>query len=207
MGDLDKNIHRKNESAPYEKIVVHPIEKERREKEGYKSLKNSTKTQVFATLTSYFKKILNAFGSKSKLQAGLAGKQHIFENLLALRLLLFILSQSDQSHNPEFTAQISELWHNLQDDCNVLLHQSSSELDDKIKFFMIQVHKFPPGADHTLGYYFTEYAGKDWIPFPFMELLQGLHQEYQASPPISVLQNWLLLLDDIFNSAGIKIDS
>ena len=59
MGDLDKNIHRKEKSSSYEEILVPPIEKDKREKEeGYTSLKNTTRTQILATLISCFKKLL-----------------------------------------------------------------------------------------------------------------------------------------------------
>lgn len=200
MGDFDKNIYRREEPAPYEKIIVNPIEKDKREKgEGYKGLKSSTRTQIFATLVSYFKKILSTTSSKNKSSASFYDQQHLFENVSALRQLLVLLSDDDQSHNPNFTQQLSELWHNLIDDYNSLSSAPTPnpEIVRKLNFFISQVQHFPPGADHSLGYYFTEYAGKDWIPFPFMELLQGLHEEYQASPVISVLQNWIFLLNDI----------
>jgi hypothetical protein len=199
MSDLDKNIYRKEEPSPYEKIVVNPIEKDRKEKEPFTNLKNSTHSQIYATLLSFFKKILSTFSSKEKEQAFVFDLEQLLHNIMAFRQHLVILSQEDQSHNPDFTQQLSDLWHSILDDCNSLsLSPDLSEIILKVKFFISQVQNFPPGADHTLGYYFTEYAGKDWIPFPFMELLQQLHEEYRASPVISVLNNWLLLLDEIF---------
>ncbi len=209
MGDLDKNIRRREDPSPYEKIIVNPIEKDKRAREeGYTGLKNSTRTQVFATLVSYFKKILTSVTSKGKGQLAFYDQQHLLDNVLAFRQLLIILSGDDQSHNPDFTQQLTELWHNLLDDCNSLSFSPEAPLEivRQVKFFIAQVQNFPPGADHTLGYYFTEYAGKEWIPFPFMELLQGLHEEYNASPVISVLQNWISLLNDMLSSAGIKTE-
>jgi hypothetical protein len=206
MSDLDKNIHRREEPSPYEKIIVNPIEKDKREKEeGYTGLKNSTRTQAFAALVSYFKKILAVVASKSRNQLYLYDQQHLLDDVLAFRQLLLILSVDDQSHNPDFTQQLSELWHNLLDDCNYPVSQESlPEIVNKLKFFIAQVQNFPLGADHTLGYYFNAYAGKNWIPFPFMELLQALHQEYNASPMISVLQNWISLLNEILSIGGIN---
>ena len=207
MSDLDKNIHRKEGSSPYEKIIVNPIEKERREKDkGYESLHHSSRPQFFAALISYFKKILATLGSKGKFPAHLFNQKRLMESVVAFRKSLLNLAKEDLSHNPDFTQQLGQLWHNLVDDCNSLEHSEGfhSEIGNKLKFFISQVQNFPPGADHTLGYYFTEFAGKDWIPFPFMELLQELHQEYTASPPISVLQNWISLLNDILSSEGMK---
>jgi hypothetical protein len=209
MGDLDKNIHRKNESSPYEKIIVNPIEKDRREKEkGFESFKNASKASVFAALLSHLKKIIAIFGANGKHPGLFKDQQHLLVTIAAFRELLLILTKEDLSHYPDFTEKLTELWHNLLDDCNSLAPSEAvpSEIVEKLKFFISQVEHFPPGADHTLGFYFNAYAGKDWIPFPFMQLLQGLHEEYQASPPISVLQNWILLLNGILTSAGIELE-
>lgn len=203
MSDSDKSIQRKDPSA-YEKIAVNPLEKDKREKEeGYTSLKGSTRSQIFATLTSYFKKILTILSTKEK--KVFVDQQQLLTHVLAFRKLLVILSKEDKSHDPEFTQQLSELWHNLLDDCN-LPSQIPSETLDKIKFYISQVQNYPSSADHTLGYYFTQYAGKDWLPFPFMELLQQLHEEHIATPQTSVLTNWLTLLNDIITSSGTSLD-
>jgi hypothetical protein len=206
MGDLDKNIYRKDEPSPYEKIIINPIEKDKKEKESYTGLKGATRSQIYATLVSYFKQFLSAF-SKGKGQPILFNLQQLFDNIVAFRRLLVTLSAEDQSHNPNFTQKLSELWHNLLDDCNSLSlsTEASSEIVTKVKFFISQVQNFPPGADHTLGYYFSEYAGKDWIPFPFMEMLQQLHEEFTASPVISVLSNWISLLNEILGISDTNI--
>lgn len=207
MGNFDKNIYRREDPSPYEKIIVNPIEKDKREREeGYSSLRKSTRTQVSATLVSYFKKIISTLDSKSKGQLYHYDQQHLLANVLAFKQLLVILSGDDQSHNPVFTQQLAELWHNLLEDCNSLSfsQEAPAEIATRLKFFISQIQNFPHDADHSLGYYFTEYAGKDWIPFPFMDLLQSLHEEYNASPMISVLQNWISLLSEILLSAGIS---
>jgi hypothetical protein len=198
MGDLDKNIHRKEKPSPYEEISVNPIEKDKQGKEGgYASLKNATRTQILATLVSCFKKLFSAFPSKIKLS--LHSQQNLLKNILSFRQLLITLSKEDQSHNPHFTEQLTTAWHALTEDCHSLSHvrEGPSEILEKLNALISNIQHFPPGADHSLGYYFNEYAGSQWIPFPFMELLQDLHNEYTASPVISVLQHWIFLLNDI----------
>lgn len=199
MGDSDKSIHRREEPSPYEKIVVNPIEQDRKQRENYSSLKNSTHSQIFATLASYFKKMLSSISPKGRGRSVLVDEQSLFDNILAFRQTLLTLSKQDESHNPDFTQKLTELWHNLLDDCNSLSYtlKTSSELLTKVNFFLSQVQNFPAGADHTLGYYFAEYAGREWIPFPFMELLQGLHEDFQAHTTNSTLANWIALLNDI----------
>ncbi len=201
MGDLDKNIYRKEN--PYEKIIVNPIEEERKGKgEGFKSLTNSTKTQSLATLVSFFKKILSTLSSRARGEGHSTTLQGLLYDMQAFKKLLEILAVEDTSHHPEFTQHLSEVWHNLLEECNTMGAGSaeSAHTVNRAIFFISQVQNFPLGADHTLGYYFSNYAGKDWIPFPFMELLQGLHFEYQASPTISVLHNWITLLEEILPS-------
>lgn len=208
MSDSDKSIQRQ-EPSPYEKIIVSPIEKDKKGKEeGYTGLKGTTRPQTLAVLLSYFKKILTSLSPKGRGAIALGDEQQLLDHIVSFRKLLLILASDDQSHNPEFTEQLSEIWHNLLDDSNTLSYQmkTTSETLAKTQFFLSQVQHYPPSADHTLGYYFTMYAGKDWLPFPFMGLLQQLHQEHSASPEDSTLKNWLSLLNDILSSSGFKLD-
>jgi hypothetical protein len=207
MGDLDKNIQGKDPNSPYEKILVNPLEKDKKGKFGERSEFNySTKSQALATLASFFKKILTSLPFKSKGGGIFATEEGLLNNVLALRQLLISLSINDLSHNTDFTEELSQLWHDLLEGCAAIAPSQEDLLGTlkSIKFFITQIENFPSGADHTLGFYLAKSAGKDWIPFPFMELLQDLHKEYQASPPISVLSNWISLLNQILQSAGIK---
>jgi hypothetical protein len=207
MGDFDKSINRREDPSPYEKIIVNPIEKDRKAKEeGYSGLKNSTRSQAFATLVSFFKKILSTLPFKGKGSSALFDQQKLLDDIFAFRKMLLTLSTEDESHNPDFTQKLTELWHNLLDDCNSLSYStaSSSELLLKVNFFVSQIQNYPLGADHTLGYYFTEYAGREWIPFPFMELLQILHEDSKANPTQSMLSNWISLLNDILGPTTIS---
>jgi|SRR5580700_7164541 hypothetical protein len=200
MGDLDKNIYRKETASPYEKIIVHPVEKDRKEKESYTTFKETSHFQLYAILFSFLKKTLSPFFKEKS--PFIFDAQRLMDGILAFRKKLEILSLEDQSHNPEFTQQLSESWHRILEDCHSLsLSPGASEILTKVNFFVSQIHHFPLGADHTLGYYFAEYAGKDWIPFPFMELLQDLHKEHHLSPATSTLNNWLILLNEILESA------
>lgn len=207
MNDFQKFVHRRD-PAPYEEIRVNPIEKDKKGKEEpYKGLPTSAaKPLVLGSLVSYFKKFLNLFFGKGKSPLLFFDQQQMLEDVAAFKKLLQILSQDDQSHNPEFTQQLSELWHNLLDDCNSILANSESAPSNlvKLKVFIDEMYHFPPGEDHTLGYYFTEYAGKDWIPFPFMEILQHLHEECTDSPQKAVLIRWLDNLTDILSASGYK---
>ncbi|MBS0653543.1 MAG: hypothetical protein JSR39_08500 [Verrucomicrobia bacterium] len=207
MNDFQKFVHRRD-PAPYEEIRISPIEKDKKGKEEpYKGLPPSTaKPLVFGSLVSYFKRFLNMFFGKGRSPLLFFDQRQMLEDVAAFKKLLQILSEDDQSHNPEYTQQLSELWHNLLDDCNSILATSEAAPGNliKLKVFVDEMYHFPPDEDHTLGYYFTEYAGKDWIPFPFMEILQHLHEECGDAPQKATLVKWVETLTDILASAGYK---
>src|SRR5579863_5762976 len=115
MGDLDKNIHRKEKASPYKEIIVDSIEKDKHGKEGgYTSLKNATRLQAFATLVSCFKKLFSAFSPREKLS--FYSQQNLLKNALSFRELLITLSKEDRSHNPDFTEALTKAWHVLIED-------------------------------------------------------------------------------------------
>ena len=205
MGDFNKDIQRREGNTPYDPIYSHSVEKDKKGREGFSELKTPTRAQILATLVSLFRKLLPSL-YKGKSYASIEDLHQLLMHVLSFRQHLAILAIEDRSHQPEFTHQLAELWHNLVEDCNSMpsVEGESDESVDQVKFFLSQVNNFPLGSDHTLGYYFDGSAGKEWTPFPFMELLQGLHLEYQASPAISVLQGWLNLLDEILHTAGIQ---
>jgi hypothetical protein len=122
--------------------------------------------------------------------------------------MLQILSNEDQSHNPEFTQHFSELWHNLLDD-SAVGHTDTKKIPPeilKITSFIEKVCHFPPSEDHSLGYYLTKYVGNQWLPFPFMDILHQLHQEFQENPESSHLQAWITHLNDTIASLDTKVD-
>ena len=200
MSNLDKNVNRKKEPSDYTKITINPIEKDKKEKGSWHTnLTNPTQSQILATLVSYFKKIISSFAFKPKHQAPLFDQYNPSDTVSAFKALFLLLSKEDQSHNPDFALQLSTLWHNLLEDC---LSSSSSFKDSpdtllKLKFLISQIQNYPLGEDHTLGYYLSEYAGKEWIPFPFMELLQQLHEEFNTHSSHGTLKDWIELLNQI----------
>ncbi len=202
MGDYDKKVQPR-EPDPYENISVNPIEKDKKSKEEQQKpfQQEPSQSQMFSMLISFFKKMLACFRFKEG--GDLLSLEHnqLFDHLSAFRTKLSTLAQQDESYNPEFTQQLSELWHNLVDDCNSVSASLdiSSRTISNIKFLISQVSEYPFGLDHTLGYYFDAYAGKDWIPFPFMDILKKLFEEHQDDPSTSQLSKWIFLLDDILS--------
>lgn len=196
-------IHGKDPNS-YQKILIHPIEKDKKGREDrYANFKYSEHPEFFAALASYLKKAMNSLVIKGKEHSYLVRENHLAESLSSFRSLLVLLATKDVSHDPEFTQKLSERWHCVIDDLHSLTYfftKKNPELLSKIQFFIDQVDHYPPSGDHSLGYYFSQYAGKKWIPFPFMELLQTLHKQSIKLPKTNTLRNWLFLIDEILSS-------
>ncbi len=207
MNDFQKSVHRRD-PAPYEEIRISEIEKDKKEKAPpYTGLPASeSKPLIFGSLIACFKKIFNSFFPKGKSSLLFFDLQQTLEDVAALKKQLQVLSETDQSHNPEYTQQLAELWHNLLDDCNSILTARENQPDNllNLKIFIDEINHYPSGQDHSLGYYFTKYAGKDWIPFPFMEMLQNLHEECALKPQKATLIKWINSLSDILADTGGK---
>lgn len=183
----------------YEEIKVHRIEKKKEEKENI-PLSDSPHIFLLACLF-----ILNKSLAILPLipQASLPfyGKADTIEHIASLLNALQALAREDLSHQTSFALSLSELWHKLSDDCNsILSHAEDRALVVKLKFLLSSLAHFPPGEPHSLGFYLAEHAGKDWIPFPFMEILQNLHLESLAHPTDSTLAQWIHQLSDLIET-------
>jgi hypothetical protein len=204
MSDFQKSVG--GREGPHEGWMgVNPIEKDKKSKEEYvKEKKEIPKSLLFASLMIFMKKFISLFSPKVKSRTLLIDKQQIVEDLLSFRKMLQILGHEDQSHNPEFTQQLSELWHNL---LNASQQKHEKKLPySKLQTFIDRIYAYPPSEDHSLGYYLTEYAGKEWLPFPFMDILHQLHQQYQENSQVNELNLWISQLKEIASSFNEKID-
>jgi hypothetical protein len=194
MADFDKKVGGHNEGQEGW-LGVSPIEKDKAGKEEFSKDFTKKEDGFFGSFIIFMKKILNIFKRKS--DEFLMSREQLIEDLLSFKKMLQILAHEDQSHNPEFTLQLSELWHNLMD----VLDQSGLKKSDhpfrELYLFIEKIHAFPQGEDHSLGFYLTEYVGKEWLPFPFMDMLHQLYQQNQENPQRSYLSEWIAQLDAI----------
>lgn len=200
MSEPSKHVHTKKESSTYEKILAHPIEKDKKnQQEAISPPHPQSLLLLFSSLTAYFKKYITLFSQKFSSPTSPGALQSLTQDLFEFRTLLVTLAGENTSHLFEFGESLSVAWDRLLVHCQ----QRPSSTDPayplfaKLLFFKQQVHHFPTGAEHPLGYYLSHHVGKGWIPFPFMELLSYLHEEFVASPTTSTLKKWILLLDDI----------
>lgn len=190
-----------------EKIYVSPVEADKLEHEGvsYQQIEERKKQGVAAFVVVFFKKILNAI-RKADLNRGPRTIHRSGDSLVLdleeLKVLLLQLKERDQSENPKFAIRLSERW------CSLMQHaelaqggqlKSSIHLQ-KLEKLLNQIGLYPFHGDHLLGYYLKQHAGKDWLPFPFMEILRKLHKDFYSRPELSDLQEWLNEIDSLLPS-------
>ena len=162
------------------------------------------KSKLFALVaaTFYLKKYIDQFLSVGRSLASSINTEKILVDLAELKKILLELRDEDKSHVPEYTQRLSLQWQKVADNCLgtedavTPLDPLSTELMQLIR----EIHSYPPGEDHTLGYYLTEHAGQEWIPFPFMNMLLELHEQSRIDPDKSVLSQWIKKLDTLLGT-------
>jgi hypothetical protein len=196
---------------PDDWLKVQRIERDKlsKEEENAKAKDKSPRPLLFAAFVIYFRKIINSLFPNTQDQIGTVDMQRCLEDLKAFKKMLQTLGNEDQSRNPEFIQQLSKLWHNLIDDCNILnisLHKNAPQTAE-LNEFINTLNQYPPKEDHTLGYYLTEYVGGEWLPFPFMEMLSSLHAQHQKNPESSEISKWIGQINTLLDSANIQEES
>lgn len=179
-------------SEPYKKIIVNRVEQNKKSNDSFSQLPaDLTYPNPGSILICFFKKFTMHFSFKNKIST-VALKQ----DLLELKQLFISLSIEDLSHQLEFIQKLSLLWHKIIEDCNPISLSLSkgSDFFKKTMDFIQVINHYPANEDHSLGYYLKEHVGEKWVPFPFMELLQELHTDYQKTQDKSYLANWIKIL-------------
>lgn len=216
MADFQKPIER-FENKDWSIPPVQKIEKDRKKRDEARSpegKENSIYSLLCAALISECKKFLSLFSSKEKIQAALVDPAQVADHLHSFKKLLQQLSREDVSRDRLFTRQFSEIWQRLVQDLHRIeaFEKDKPNIGPKLKKLLETVGSFPPAADHPLGYYLTQHAGEEWLPFPFMDILSLLHKENQESmfsrlrkveeqkAKQSVLTSWLALIQDALSA-------
>jgi hypothetical protein len=161
------------------------------------------KSKLFALVaaTLYLKKFIDQFVTATKSLTSSINTEKILVDLAAFKNLLEELAKEDKSHIPEFTQRLSLQWQKVSENCSGLEGRAGQLdlLSTEIMNLFKEIHHFPPGEDHTLGYYLAEHAGQDWIPFPFMNILHDLHEEGLALKEKSQLFLWIHKINEILS--------
>jgi len=174
---------------PYEKLRLQEIgeqefpNKRKREEEERKL---SKKKIFIGILANILKKIADLIFPKTlegslEMRISVDSLEKIFAGLNRLK-------KENFSQDLDYLNTFSQNWHMLLQEMAKL--KKSSLHYKKIEQFVQLLQSYPENSAHTLGYYLSEYAGSEWLPLPFMAMLDELHQNYQSNPDQSPLNKW-----------------
>jgi hypothetical protein len=118
-----------------------------------------------------------------------------------LRALFRQLTDEDLSQDFSYALKLSKSWNGItsyQDSASIkeLKKEAHVKLGKLIDLF----YRYPTKDEHALGYYLRQYAGENWLPFPFMKILSDLHEDYMLKKEDSTLGQMIRLLTNIIES-------
>ncbi len=125
-------------------------------------------------------------------------QKNLFSCLKLLKSELDILSKKNVSQDYQFSEELSKNWHTILD----FVRQYKDHLHEEsymcqLEKFIEVVHRYPDNSEHALGYYLTKFIGEDWLPFPFMEILEVLHEDAILKQDKSTLATWIKQIEEI----------
>lgn len=179
-----------------EGIYITPIEKDKRQQSRDLPHKEKEKQLLYASFFSMLMKVFEQFPPSKKFSGTIIEQQAIIDHLHQLDHLLESLSKENLSRSVEFTTELSEIWGLLLEDFEAAEILERKNLEKIVPFRQLieTLKNYPEDSDHRLGYYLLQHAGKDWLPFPFIELLLQLHEEK------GTLQKWRGVIGKVIES-------
>ena len=184
------------------------IQEDKKEKGKYsEEVPDDQKKLLMATFFSYLKKMFDSFSPSKNLAGKVFDLHSIIETLQQFRELLKQLSTQDFSNDPDFVTALSKCWSQMLTEFDRLEALERKQLQELSTFRNIldEIKNYPPDSDHRLGYYLLQHAGKDWLPFPFIEMLETLHKEHIETPSASTLSQWFAQIDTVIEKLNLRL--
>ena len=179
-------------------LAVQQIEQVKANKEGIEEIvKKNPRGLLMACLSAYVRKMALLLASRP-----IAGRKSAVADELELELsdfknVLAELTKKDVSRDPDYAQHLSQVWHHLLESANLVefLERKKTDVLVQLKTLIETFNHYPAKQEHSLGYYMTEFAGKEWLPFPFMEQLHLLYEDYVSHKKESQLSHWISSID------------
>jgi hypothetical protein len=171
-------------------------EKRNKEREGApREPPNAAHPGLLGFLFIFLEKVIGLALRSIRKGMEIAALEPARENLLLIKAAFETMKHEDRSQDAQFLKRLSHLWqaaleHNIE-------LQAKNPKAQQFKAFIKDIENFPENEGHTFGYYLNEYAGQKWLPFPYMELIQRLHHEFEMDPESSLLSRWTRMIDEI----------
>jgi hypothetical protein len=179
-------------------LAVQRTEQVQANKDGIEEIvKKNPKALLMAALCAYVRKMALVLASRPIAGGKSALAEELELELSALKNVLAELTKKDVSRDADYAQHLSHVWHQLIDSVTFVefLGRKKSNINVQLKTLIETFYHYPARQEHSLGYYMTKFAGKEWLPFPFMEQLHLLHEDYISHKKESQLHHWLSSID------------
>ena len=182
---------------PYEGYRVERIEADRQKKEESRGPRESNQSPfaLAAVILHLIHRALTRFREREEKKSSSQPEIRVKQDLLLIQESFEILKVEDRSQDAPFLNRLSALWHEMTEDLSSF--HKATLFSQQCKTLIQDIETYPEAEEFKFGYYLTEYAGQKWLPFPYMELVQKIHQEHQALPETSALTRWTELIEAI----------
>jgi CRISPR/Cas system CSM-associated protein Csm2 small subunit len=201
------DIQRPEENPHYRIVETQRLGKDKKPDDGENGRKKERPPFVFITLVlDFLQKISNLFLKKSKRQKEIVDKKQVIKDLKQLKALFQDLKNRDISHRSDFVEILAHTWVRLVDDwrCFKLFQRENPLEYTQLRQLIEMIRSYPSNTDHTIGYYLHKHVGEKWFPYPFMEILEQLHEENQFNKQDSHLSIWVNTIDELLSLLEIK---
>jgi|GEM_PF-5536519 len=154
--------------------------------------KDTKKSAIEALMTTALKKVIDLFTISAERSISKAERTFIEDDLEKMKKAFQRLVHEDLSQDVPFLKELSFVWHDFMKNYHVLYSNKKSIIVQKIEEIVESISTYPEDEDSTMGFYLTQYAGEDWLPFPYMDMIQRLHKDHK-----DLLKNWISKIEDI----------
>jgi hypothetical protein len=185
-----------NSKDPFDKYRI-----ERGREEPSQKREQNARTQKARPFLFFFlvwiKKILDLFATQKNIPYE-SSMPELRDHLLFLKSALELLMERDYSQESSFLQELAKLWHQLLKDAAEL--NKNSPPYTHLRALIRELQHYPGHQEHSLAYYLSEYAGQQWLPFPYIEMIKQLHLQHKNAPKTSMLTKWRESLEELISS-------
>ena len=192
---------RPSEGRKEDHPTVDPIESDKKLKESGANwqLPGGEKISVYGAFLFFISEVISHCIRYEGGRLDPAVQDNMTSNLRVLKELLRNLQSGDQSKVPKFCQKFSEAWNVVFQEMSIISRlKRRGHIDlEKLHMLITDIEHYPPNEARKLGFYLQKYAGKEWLPVPFREMLSQLHIDHCVNRESSVLSKWLELITHI----------
>lgn len=181
---------------PFEHVRVAEVKTATEEEKNKKPLVQKAVSKKLFIYFSFLK-ILSSFLNRlsKQIPKSLDGTP-LHKEIVTIKKSLLSLKEKNLCQDKDFLNHFAFIWMKFLKDYDyyVLKNEKATDL---IKKIIDEVNEYPKNSEFSLGYYISEFAGYQWVPFPYMEMLQNLHLENKKDPINSHLSKWISIIDQL----------